>query len=394
MYNGYISNYKVSIETTKGGQTTITQGDYKADEQVNVSAITSLGYDWCGWYDGDILLSTSLNYTIVVPHRDSVYTAKWEIKPEMQKFEFVSSSNTCKITGVKDKNLIEVNIPSYVTDISGNTFLGCNNLESITVEQNNKNYSSQDGVLYNQEKTSLLYVPKAITGEFTINENVTEISEDAFIDRDRLISITISPRVRNIGNGAFASCDSLTNVYWNATSCLFQWEASSSRIFEDCTSLQTITIGEYVETIPAYAFWGCSVEQINWNAVNWNMYAEYFNGLFKDCKNLKTIIFGQNVKSIPKHIFQGCNNLSSVTISNNVTSIGYGAFQNCSGLTSITIPKSVKEIGDYSFNGCNLTSISFDGTIDEWNVIKKGSDWDMRTGDYIIHCTDGDIAKN
>lgn len=413
-----VKQYRVSVESTRGGEATKLYGNYKVGEQVNVSVITTyLGYDWCGWYIGDTLLTTSPNYTIVIPSADTVYTAKWEVKPEMQLFAFNATANSCAIVELKDKNLTEVIVPHYVTYVEKSAFHNCNELEKINVESGNTNYSSQDGVLYNNEKTELWHAPKSIKGEITMPDNVAEIFEGAFKDRDNLTSITISRQVRNIGNSAFSGCDNLIRVNWNATDCIFAGEWGDNCIFKNCTNLQSIIIGENVATIPSYAFFGCAnitsiilpenisiigkdafygcngLTQISWNITNWLDVYQYTEGLFVNCVNLKTIIIGKNVTLIPDYIFSGCNNINSVIIGNKVTNIGYGAFQNCSGLTSITIPQSVTKIGDYSFNGCNLTSIIFEGTKAEWNAIEKESDWDMRTGDYIIHCIDGDISK-
>ena len=78
-----------------------------------------------------------------------------------------------------------------------------------------------------------------------------------------------------------------------------------------------------------------------------------------------------------------------------VTSIGDYAFRNCTSLTSITIPASVTGIGFDAFRWCtSLASINFEGTIEQWNAIIKASDWNSVTGDYIIYCTDGTIAKD
>ena len=33
-------------------------------------------------------------------------------------------------------------------------------------------------------------------------------------------------------------------------------------------------------------------------------------------------------------------------------------------------------------------------TLEQWNAIEKGVDWDLDTADYTIYCTDGQIAKD
>ena len=78
-----------------------------------------------------------------------------------------------------------------------------------------------------------------------------------------------------------------------------------------------------------------------------------------------------------------------------VTSIGYKAFINRKSLASIGIPDSVTSIGDWAFYLCtSLTSINFEGTVEQWNAISKGTSWIYNPGDYTIYCTDGKISKD
>lgn len=55
----------------------------------------------------------------------------------------------------------------------------------------------------------------------------------------------------------------------------------------------------------------------------------------------------------------------------------------------------LKYIGASAFSYCDsLTSITFEGTVDQWNAIEKGTDLNVTTPDYTIYCTDGQIAKD
>ena len=76
--------------------------------------------------------------------------------------------------------LISLNIPSSVEYISDYYFIGCENLEAINVLGNSSSYSSVDGVLFNADKTTIIKCPNGKTGAFTIPLSVTSIAFNAF----------------------------------------------------------------------------------------------------------------------------------------------------------------------------------------------------------------------
>ena len=84
-------------------------------------------------------------------------------------------------------------------------------------------------------------------------------------------------------------------------------------------------------------------------------------GVFNGCTSLNSVIIGDNVKTIESNNFNGCTSLNSVIIGDNVESIEHQAFENCSSLRSITIPKSVRSISHSVFSGCtSLESVIFE----------------------------------
>ena len=74
--------------------------------------------------------------------------------------------------------------------------------------------------------------------------------------------------------------------------------------------------------------------------------------------------------------------------------INYGiAFEHCDGLTSVTIGKGVTSIGNRAFCWCDsLTYITFDGTVAEWNAIKKGFNWKYSCPFTEVECSDGTVS--
>ena len=67
-------------------------------------------------------------------------------------------------TFFKCVDLKKVTIPSTVTSIGYDTFLGCTSLENIVVDAENKNYISEDGILFDKDKTELIQYPAAKAG--------------------------------------------------------------------------------------------------------------------------------------------------------------------------------------------------------------------------------------
>jgi len=165
--------------------------------------------------------------------------------------------------------------------------------------------------------------------------------------------------------------------------------------FLNCTNLKKITLPENLTKIGAYAFHNCSSLasiQIPNNVTNINMSAFY------SCIGLKWITLGSKVSYLGEKVFFGCNNLENIyvyksntsylgidgvlytkdktkivkypeakkgeeyIISSNVKSIEREAFSK-SKLNTIIIPKDVTEIGTNAFDECdNLTIICKAGT--------------------------------
>ena len=103
--------------------------------------------------------------------------------------------------------LTSVTIPGSVTNI-GETPFDC----EINVVECHNNYSIENGVLFNKNKTQLLRYPEKKQEEnYEIPNSVTSISKHAFIDA-KLKSITIPNSVTDIGFGAFSRCVSISTI--------------------------------------------------------------------------------------------------------------------------------------------------------------------------------------
>ena len=245
-------------------------------------------------------------------------------------------------------NLTEINIPNSVTEIGWYTFMDCSNLKAINIEEGNPNYNSIDGVLVNNEETTLIYYPEAHGEVYDIPDGVITIEDESFSGCTKLTNINISESVQHIGNYAFYGCGNLVEV--NIPSGVTKIGESA---FGDCTSLNAINVEEGNENYK-------SQDGVLFDHDMTTLY--YCPGVNR---NEYAIPYG--VIKIDEFAFDNCSELTNIEIPNSVTGIGFRAFRGCNNLTTIKIPDSVNYIGQRAFENCsNLTEITFNGSAPEF----------------------------
>src|SRR5699024_1403990 len=109
----------------------------------------------------------------------------------------------------------------------------------------NTAYSSQDGVLFNKDKTELLLYPAdSQYTSYIIPDSVTIIGESAFVGNETLQDITIGNNVTDIKQSAFYGCTALTDITFGSGLKNIGEEA-----FASCTALTEVVIPEGVTEI-------------------------------------------------------------------------------------------------------------------------------------------------
>lgn len=138
---------------------------------------------------------------------------------------------------------------------------------------------------------------------------------------------------------------------------------------------------------------------------------------FRNNTFITSVTIPSSYKYVRNFAFGGCTSLTKVDIADSVTMLNYGSFSGCTALKSIRLPSALTAAGGLMLSGCTslmriyipqsmpllpikmlygctaLMDIFFGGTKAEWSAISKESEWNNNTGEYTIHCTDGDLAK-
>lgn len=222
-------------------------------------------------------------------------------------------------------SLNTITISAGVTGISDYAFNECPNLKEIKVAAENDKFTSQDGILYFNQNTTLYRYPEGKSGEYSIPDSVTSVNNYAFYNCDTLASVTIPSSVKSIGNSAFSGCEELTDI-----AVPDSVQKLGNFAFSRCTALVTATLSDSITTVGSDVFNGCtSLKEVTLPS-NTNI----TNRMFYQCSSLEDIAIPDGVKKIGDYAFTGCAALKNVTLSNNITYIADTAFNKCSNLSA------------------------------------------------------------
>ena len=298
------------------------------------------------------------------------------------------------------RSLTTVAIPSSVTDIGYYAFSTGSQLKTINVDAKNLFYLSDEGVLYNKDKTLLHTFPAGkLTETFDIPNTVTTIGMNSFRECRNLISITIPNSVITIQGGAFYDCSSLLSVTIPSSATNIEWG-----VFADCIRLQAVKVEwtiplfisnvdvgnifnnvdlsnvtlhvppgtkEFYQTAPVWKGFRAIVEhdemdiktEIVWNLTSTMKAVLDIKGVLtistiRDAEAMPDFQMDQTIWKVYSPWYDYSKTILGVVIENKVTTIGNYAFLGCNNLTSVIIPNTVTIIGKWAFYYSALTSVA------------------------------------
>lgn len=169
------------------------------------------------------------------------------------------------------ENLEYIYIPENVKFLDNSAFNACSRLFEIAVSENNKNYSSAGGALFDKSQERLIYAPKGLSGKYAAPSSLKIIDKQAFKDCTSLLEVVLPEGLAKIDDEVFSGCSSLTKInipntvksigYWAFGECITLQEVSfgsglreiDDMAFVSCIRLKTISVSDDIEKIGDYS---------------------------------------------------------------------------------------------------------------------------------------------
>ena len=299
----------------------------------------------------------------------------------LSKITFEENSNVVAIgDGVFSgcTKMSSIKLPASLQSVSARLFDGCSNLVNIEVEESSKYLATEESVLYNKEKTRMIYYPSSKNNSVLVlpetveiidanlfngnvslekvvfGKNIKEIGANAFYGCANLMTIVFVKGGENeltIGEKAFASCSALQGVY----------VADSQDAEEDDYELGTPAT---LRTIGVSAF---AESQFGGQLVLSEGVRSIGESAFESAGFIMSVTLPESLTEIGNRAFARVRMLNSVTfatdasgkIKSNLVTIGDDAFSSAA-LSSFTVPASVTKIGDDAFSINKLKEFKFE----------------------------------
>lgn len=222
-----------------------------------------------------------------------------------------------------------ITIPKEQYGIITEMFTGCPNLQNIIIEEANTFFSSENGILYNLEKTSLVYYPPGLDEtEYVVPNNITEIGRNAFYQNTILEKIIIHDNVDYIGD--FRGLSGLKEIivdennenYKSIDGVLF--EGNDLVKYPALKTGITYTVPEETEILRIFSF--------------------EFN------KNLVEVVFNSDLEVIGNLSFSNSMKIKKLEVPASVTFLGNSFFED-SAIETVILERSYITDGSIVYTG-------------------------------------------
>lgn len=338
-------------------------------------------------YAGDLVIPE----TTTDPTTETEYTVtavKAEAFKGSKTLTSVTFGNSITTLGSKlfytcTPNVQSIHLGSGITTIDPQAFAdaGLCGLTTLTVSEDNPNFSAAYNILYNKDKTQLIYCasknadiqyPDGIQiqslaanafsffrGEsLRLPEGLTTISYDAFNNTTLIEHLTIPSTLTSFPtdiNNNYQGCGHLENIYvaqgsttfssidgvlynydetelvcfpLNKSSLQIEYPSSLIKLGDfsfNYYQAKDVRIPETVQSIGKYCFSHAVITSVSVPDATTSLGA----GTFSNCANLAEVTLGDGIQTLPINMFMYDSKLQRLTLGNSLTEISSTAFSSC-----------------------------------------------------------------
>lgn len=122
-------------------------------------------------------------------------------------------------------------------------FCGCKGIKEFSISENNKKYTSKNGVVFSKDMKTLFLYPSSKSGKYTVPDKTRRIADGAFYGAV-CSEIKLPDSVLEIGESAFSHCKKLSRITLSENLMYI-----APKAFCKCVKLTSITIPESVSFI-------------------------------------------------------------------------------------------------------------------------------------------------
>lgn len=261
-------------------------------------------------------------------------------------------------------NLTRINIPKSVSSISNEAFIFCDSLDEFSVDSNNTNFSSVNGILFSKDEKILISYPvHQATQTCTIPDSIESINSYAFSNCINIETLIIRQNITDIDEFSFINCSNLNTLYYLG----INEPSIHLNAFEGCTNLIAVRVQL---TYQKEAFGNFPIIQ-DFISGKLGYYSYY---VYNDTEKSLSILGDRSVEGFSDSLQVPWINyvklISKIVISDTITYIGEYVFTECCNISSIYIPRSVYGFGGNVFpNSLKFENIELDENNTDLKII-------------------------
>lgn len=247
------------------------------------------------------------------------YLENYNLLLSVNKLDVLSLDNLKVIDkSINQVSYNKLSIGDNVEDINYDAFKNIRAKEFVLAD--NENYYLDNGMYIDRKNRYIFATTKDCQGEIVIPDDIENIYNDAFRNRD--ITSLDTNNVISIKNGAFVNC----------------------------SNLETVIISEKTTDIAPGILDKTKVKKLKISTLpeNYAGIASFFDG--RNVPLEKIVVTDERIYK--RNYFAGAAYAKIIIISNDATTIATNAFNGCESLLKLVLPESVEKVEAKAFNGC------------------------------------------